>query len=278
MKGKGYWEGKSRDANTIKKLTESKYKKYVQYDKDGRIIKIWESGKEIALKVFGDYNLKGNKSQIYEITKSLSIKGRFRHNSYWFSEVELLIKYAHIPNKIDIDKIYSEQKKKRSMAMRESNKRRKNIRQYSVIQYDKAGNIINKYDNAFLAAEKLGSNVKTIRQLCKGNIFVDGFDLKYGEKISQPFGVKYNLPKENSLKCRGTRIPKVKKTYVHTRTKYSVELYEYNKLTQTFDDVQQASEKLKISIADIRLICTGRKKGIDLRYGKKIQKILCGGF
>ena len=45
---KGYWFGKTRDKYTIKRLTESKFKRAVQYDSNGKLIKIYESQREIA--------------------------------------------------------------------------------------------------------------------------------------------------------------------------------------------------------------------------------------
>lgn len=114
LEGKrGYWEGKKRDNNTIQKLGESKYKRIIQYDKNGNLVKVWNSGKEIGVEVFKDYKLSngGGDSVIYDITKRVIFKNRFVKNSYWIKEEEL--RTTVIPKKINIQKILDEQAKAR---------------------------------------------------------------------------------------------------------------------------------------------------------------------
>lgn len=111
LEGKrGYWEGKKRDNNTIQRLTESKYKRIIQYDKDGNLVKVWNSGKEIGIEVFKDYKLVngGGESLIYDITRRTTFKNRFVKNSYWIKEEEL--QTTVIPKKLNIQKIIDDQK------------------------------------------------------------------------------------------------------------------------------------------------------------------------
>jgi len=99
---------KTRDAHTIQRLSESKFKKIVQYDADGNLMKVWDSGKEVGIKIFKDYVVAKDgtdcKTALYYILKSPNLKNRFRHNSYWFKETELRSLFNCIPKKIEHQK------------------------------------------------------------------------------------------------------------------------------------------------------------------------------
>jgi hypothetical protein len=109
----GYWRGKKRDSNTLKKLSESKYIKVVQYDKDGNLIKIWDSCKDAAIAIFKDYQIINGsaKSKIYDVLECKTIKNRFIYDSYWFKEKETIgFGFKNPPIKILIDYIYEYEK------------------------------------------------------------------------------------------------------------------------------------------------------------------------
>lgn len=180
--GDGYWKGKKRDANTLTRLSESKYKKLVQYDKDGNLVKEWDSIREVAIKVFNDYAvIKGcAKSTLYSILKSGLVKNRFRHDSYWFKSEELMNEFNCIPVRLKIDAIIKSQKKKHSILNRpDYTTMEKNI--YTVEHTVNGETKI--YMNAYEASEKLKISFRMIRYNCRNKI--NGFC--YGKKLKQKF-------------------------------------------------------------------------------------------
>jgi hypothetical protein len=277
--GRGYWQNKTRDANTLKKLSESKYHKFIEYDINGELKKIWSSGKEAAIKVFKDYTVVdgGGSSRLYRVCRCQSIRNRFYHNSYWLKETELIKFFGLIPKKINISAIINEEKRKKRIAYNNRavklNGRRnlQTISRYSVERLDDKMNVIEIYLNIDEAGFKLKIYPRTVKRLCtSGCVKNSKYNLRYGSKIKQPFDVTY--PKYEIL----PHIIPGNSEYVKTRTyKTVVEYNELGKIINTYDNVFIASEKLNIIPVNIRFICTNHpnfrddKKYPILRYGEK---------
>lgn len=275
----GYWEGKTRDANTIQRLSESKFKRIVQFDINGYHVKTWDSIKEVAIEIFNDYQvINGSaKSRIYSIIKGQRIETRFNNNSYWFKEEELIKHFGLIPKKINIGAIKNEQKKKKST----SNKNRKltHTKRKQVIHYNVEGNIINTYDNYYHAAYVLKISIRTVQRICRGDKKVknDNYILKYGKRTNQKINIKYPEYELNYIPEK--KEPK-QPTYIKTKTRTQVIQYDIKgNYVHTFDDVIDASNKLKLKENRIRYICAkgityskgSKKKKHYLKFGKKIQ-------
>jgi hypothetical protein len=275
---KGYWKNKKRDPNTIKRLSESKFIKIAQYDKNGILIKIWDSAKEIAVKIFQDYEIVngGSKSQIYDVLNCRIIDNKFHYNSYWFRCADLKRNFGEIPNKINIEKIRNDQRKIRGDKNKRILSKRTEIKKYSVLHYDLDGKLINRYRSSKHAAYELKTSQKIVERICNGNTKNPVFNLKYGEKTLQPINetypdyevIKPNRPKKNK--------------YVKTRTKYSViQLDEFGNQTHKHDSVETAANFLSVKESLVRNLCLNKKeyfifkgKKISLKYGDKIQKKL----
>lgn len=177
MKRGYYWLNKTRDSYTIKRITESKYKKLVQYDINGNHVKTWESILKVSTEVFNNET-----KSLYSILNGKNIKTRLRNNSYWFKEEELLKIYGEIPNKLNIIEI--EKKQKQELSNKFLNKKiNPKIIKYCVHQYDDNGKKINTYPNVFVAADKLNVHYRTIRRICNDELKKPKFNLKYGKKI-----------------------------------------------------------------------------------------------
>lgn len=276
----GYWSGKTRDAHTIQRLCESKFKLIAQYDSEGDLQKIWGSGKEIAKKIFNDYKvINGSaKSIIYGITKATTIKGHFRLSSYWFRYDDLMKKYNTIPSKINIPKIRAEEQKISRQQRKKSEANYINKRRYTILHFKNDVQIA-KYDNIFHAGYNLRISSATVRKICAGNYkkFNPLYDLRYGEKELQRIDLKKTYPR---YKVKLMKKPKkIKPPFQHTRTKYSVEHVIDGVVVQSFKDTNDAAIKLGLPERKIRTLCTGRQAvNVDdypsIRYGKKITKIL----
>jgi hypothetical protein len=185
---RGFWEGKERDVNTLKQLSESKYKRVVQYDILGYLVKVWESGKEVATHVFKDYRIKNGSgcTRLYSMLTSNNIKTRFRYGSYWLKEEELIENFGGIPNRINIGLIIENQKKEK----REKSKYRRpsTYRRYTIIYTDKRGNEI-RYSNIFEAGLALKISPTSVGRICRGVIKSKSYTLRYGEKELQPIDI-----------------------------------------------------------------------------------------
>jgi hypothetical protein len=174
---RGYWQGKKRDEKTLKRLSESKYKSFVQYDINGNLIKIWKSGKEIGTQIFKDYKIVngGSRTKIYKICENKLIVNRLKYNSYWFKSEELIDKFNEIPEKINVE-----------FNKRKSRSKPTKINRYSVECYDmKSGELITTYLNTDEAATKLNITRGHINKLCTGKRKLKDLVLKYGEKSLQ---------------------------------------------------------------------------------------------
>lgn len=187
-RGPEYWRGKKRDAHTLQRLSESKYKRVVQYDLNGKRIKVWKSGKEVATVVFGDYVVKNGagSTKLYNVMSSTTLKGRLRYDSYWFREAELLQNFGMVPTKINLDKIRDAEHQRK----RESYNRPKTYRRYTVIRYDMNGNEICRYKNIFEAGHALKLAPEFVGRICRGSRTPRNYVLKYGPKELQALEIE----------------------------------------------------------------------------------------
>jgi hypothetical protein len=189
---RGYWEGKVKDKYTIRRLSESKFKRVFQYDSRGKFYKSWRSGKAAATMVFKDYHVfKGSAcSKLYGVLDASTLKGKFRHGYYWFKEEEIKRLYPkEIPMQIDLKNFeFNQQRKSRSV-------RKKtpifDIRKASVKHYDIEGHIVYTYRNTAHAAYMLKTTMRTIQRICRGMIINKYYLLQYGEKSLQPVDETY---------------------------------------------------------------------------------------
>lgn len=278
---RGYWGGKTRDANTLQQLSESKYKKILQYDKDGNLFKQWDSIKEAATIVFGDYRvIKGSAiSELYVTLGAATIKGRFKKNSYWFKESELKSWFNCIPKRINVNLIAENQHNARSQSMRE--KRRDNPNKtrsrYTVIQYNPDMTIMTTFDNTDHAAYELKTSRKVIERYCKGVIKNSVHILKYGEKKSQKIQAVYpDYIPQKILILPEQKIKKHPTQRVCTRTRTTVEWYVFDKLFFTFDNVLDAARHFHVHVNIIRRVIHGKRNKFqyDIRLGEKKQIIV----
>lgn len=183
---RGYWQGLKRDENTLKRLSESKFKEVMEFDKDGNLKNIWKSAKEPAIKVFNDYRIVNGSAntKLYSILGSNTLKSKFALGSYWLYKNEIKDEYLDpITLKLNIQKILEYEKNKR----KEWRKRLivTEMKIYTVNQYDDNGEIIKTYLNVNEAANNLHTSKTTIKRICRNMVKKPKFKLKYGEKIKQ---------------------------------------------------------------------------------------------
>jgi len=184
-RGIEYWKGKKRDANTLKALSESKYKKICQFDTNGNLTKIWNSAKEAATILFKDYRVVNGSacSKIYTALSNEGLKGSFRKGYYGYRYDDVIKHYGTIQKKIKIENIRAEEKQKRGKKLKNLGSCFKN--KYTVVQYDNNDVEINRFDNVDDAAKKLGIGMSSVCKICQGKIKKQKYILKYGEKIKQ---------------------------------------------------------------------------------------------
>lgn len=174
---KGYWFGKTKDEHTIKRLTESKFKRVVQYDSNGKLIKIYESQRDVV-----EY-LKCDKSKLSSILSSKLLKTKFRNNSYWFDENYLNKLYGNLPSELDLndEKINLSRKNQPSRLGSEQ----KFTSRFTVIYFDNDNKLIKTFENADIAGDFFGLTPHYIRNICSGRLQNSNINLKYGEKLRQ---------------------------------------------------------------------------------------------
>ena len=235
---RGYWEGKTRDAHTILMLSESKYRQFVEYDKDGKLKKIWKSGKEAATKVFEDYRVVngGGKSKLYSIIKSASMKYRFAHNSYWFGLEELIIHFNGIPEKLNIQNMMKREAENRRVNRILNRKEKTTTTRSTIERYERKTNeLVAVYKNAEEAGYCLKVSADTIRCLCSGRTKpAADFILKYGEKTVQSKIIKFppyqKLPLQRVLIDTESRIAKEKEERRLLKEQMRLEAIEQERL------------------------------------------------
>lgn len=186
---RGYWQDKKRDDNTLKRLSESKYKKICQYNSLGILIHTWNSIKDVATQIFGDYRVENGSgcSNFYTILRSQRISGRFKHNSYWFKYEDLYESFGSIPKYLDINLLKSIDAENHKI----NKKPRELILKYTVRRFDKNGKIIAEYLNVEHCAYELRLTIDTVRRLSNGFRKSKEYLLKYGERTLQPVNANY---------------------------------------------------------------------------------------
>jgi hypothetical protein len=247
----------------------------VQYDIDGNLIKIWDSGKEIAQKYFNDYKIprKKGSSKIYTVLSNTYLKYKFKKNSYWLKYEDLIKEYNLIPKKINIDEIIENDKKLFSDKLKSIHKQNTKTSRYTVIEYNKNNVIIAIYNNYNEAAYELKLSIAVIKRICRGEIKKNENHpiLKYGKKKLQPIKLEY--PKYDIKPTIKQLKPKIK-----TRTFYTVIQYDENSnIINKFLNSNEASIKLNLDWQKIRKLCRNKNyfKNSDnkityLTYGEKI--------
>lgn len=172
----GYWQGKVKDQHTINRMSESKFKPVLQYDKDGKFVKEWESKKAVSIAVFNDYRVKGGggRTKLYGILNARNPKRHFIEGSYWYAKAD----FKTVPAHLDIEAMYQEFRKtyKRNYTHHS---------QYTILYYVR-GKLKKTFDNAFLAAKHFGICADSVRKICNGRPTTLGLEFKYGEKKLQP--------------------------------------------------------------------------------------------
>lgn len=187
---RGYWQNMKRDAHTISRLSESKFKRICEYSKEGHLVKIWDSGKEVAIKVFKDYRIKKGKasSKFYSYVRSRLIESRLHYNSYWIRESEIMQHFKFIPTKLNFPLIIKNQKEDRSMRTHATRKKNYKKRKYSyrtvytINQFDENNKLIKTYDSFAQAMDELNLSRTSIRRYCNTKIKKPKYYLKYGVK------------------------------------------------------------------------------------------------
>jgi len=178
----GFWEGKTRDSHTLQRLSESKYKRVLQYDLNGKFVREWESRKEVATEVFGDYKVVkgGGNTKLYHLLSNKNPKKRLKYGSYWFSREE----FNKIPMRICIPIMHYKYKN----SLPPPNKTHHS--QYTIEYYIK-GKLKKTFDNAKHAGHVLGISFDFVRQICNGRRSRKKFDLRYGPKKLQLINMDY---------------------------------------------------------------------------------------
>jgi len=266
----GYWQGKKRDAHTLQRLSESKYRKVVQYDISGNLVKVWDSGKEIGMKVFGDYKVvKGcGTTKLYLVIRASTLKGRLRHGSYWFAINELLEFFQGIPNKLNIDEIRREEKLRKTESCK--NAKKTHMRRYTVILYNNYGEKIKTFANIYEAGQELKVSPITVGKICRGLYEAQNFKIKYGERTRQLINIEMPRYEIQPIVRKKNKKEKVR---LSTRTRHTVVHYGRNKeVLNTFDSVGEAAQYFKIPESTVRRTCSegsGRIK--ELPYGTYLK-------
>ena len=265
----GYWKGKKRDINTLKRLSESKYKKLCQYDMKGNLIYIWQSIKDAAILFIGDYQVikGGGSTKLYHTIGNKTINGHLTNGYYWFSEEELHKKYNKIPFQLNISALKEEELKKAK-----ENRKKHDVRfrkMYTIIHMNPDGSFKMIYHNIFEAAYMLRLSVTTIRKICIKKKNHPDYLLEYGDKMIQPAHIKYpnytpiNLYCPKEVKLKNVPIQRTRKTVIQ---------YKGTKVLNVFNSVEDTAKQLNIKESAVRRMCKGdviKKKNYSLMYGKK---------
>jgi hypothetical protein len=306
----GYWEDRKRDGHTLQRLSESKYKRIVEYDAFGNKVKTWNSGKEVAIKIFGDYEVvenSGSKSRLYRTIRSRTINGRFKHGSYWFREGELLNHFNLVPKKLHLAILRAEERRIRTERTRKLREegilpgQSKQMR-YPVVRYNPDGTVMKTYTNTSEAAYELKTSVSTIQRLCRGVVSNGNYILEYGVKTLQSLNIKF--PPVEKVRLLKPVKPVVEHVRLKTRTSVRFTVVEYNcrgRIIRKFPDVEQASKFHGMPVSVVRRICgddrrlasnnlscdeaetvsryikhprLDKKDHPDLRYGERVRNMI----
>jgi len=267
-RGPEYWRGKTRDAHTLKRLSESKYIKVCQYDNKGKLVKIWNGAKEAAIQIFGDYSLDNThgKSDLYNALRATSMKSSFKMGSYWFRVADMEKHFGLVPTKLNLSVILAKEKQ-RKRASRMSQNPATHARRATVIQYNKEGEEINSYDNTSHCAFELKIGLTTVQRICRGQTINSNYVLKFGPKVLQPLNPIYGSYKIEIKKH--VKPPKVEMT---SKTTTPVLHFKGNVLLRTYEGgVVEAVKKLGFSEYKVRKLCRTRQvvNNRRLEFGEK---------
>jgi hypothetical protein len=175
-KRKGYWTGKKKDQKTIDALNRSKFKKCFLYNKEGKLLKKYDSYKECSNDLIGDYKIVEGSGQtiVYEIINHRLLKNKIIGDNFIFSESFLSKFYNKIPDNIDIEFIFKKTNKER--------RHQKNIikKQYQVIS--EYGNEIKTFKNVKECSKYYNMSENSIRRRINGKV-KDIYKFRYGSKL-----------------------------------------------------------------------------------------------
>lgn len=111
-KGEGYWVGKKKDAHTINRMTESKFKEVCQYDLNGNLVHVWNSiisaAKYLGFEINKDKRGVTGSTKLNSILNNKSINSRKYGAFYWIKREDL--PYTTIPIRLSIKDIVKKQK------------------------------------------------------------------------------------------------------------------------------------------------------------------------
>lgn len=265
----GYWSGKTRDDHTVFRLAESKFKRIIQFDINGNLIKIWDSAKEIGLTVFKDYCVKNgsSKSRIYRLISALSINGHFGMESYWYKYEDIYKHFnGNIPKKLNIDTIL-----KKEVEMKRENRRNHGNNQthksFYTVEWNKKNGTIQYFDNIFHAGYVLKISSLSVSRICRGVIKKPIVILKYGQKKRQNINIRNQYPKYKII-----NMPREKLLRKKSKATKTVCYYVNGIPKEKYFSVGEAAEKLGIEPKIIRSICNGKTTDPSLpvlKYGKQ---------
>lgn len=193
---RGYWQDKKRDSHTLQALSQSKYKTVEQFDLQGNYVQTWRSAKDVAIHVFGEYEIKNGSasSGFYQVISSANPRGHRYGKYYWWTTEELLTSYGRIPESLNIElmqTIYDEGKKRnRKTARRTTRKTQTHTTRYTVVltQADGSERV---FDNVRHCAHVLGMTESTVKNIVSGHK-KHKYDLRYGKKLRQPVNPCYD--------------------------------------------------------------------------------------
>lgn len=265
----GYWSGKTRDEHTVFRLAESKFKKIIQFDINGNLIKIWDSAKEIGLTVFKDYRVKngGSASRIYDLISAVTINGHFGMGSYWYRYEDIHKHFnGNIPKKLNIDAIMKNDVERKRESYRYG---MQEFKSFYTVEWHKADGSIQYFDNIFHAGYVLKISSVSVSRICRGVIKRPAFDLKYGQKKRQNINIRDQYPKYKIVALPREKLPRKK-----SKTSKTVCHYVNDVVKERYLSIVEAAEKLGLEPTIIRSICND--KTIDpslpvLKYGKQYR-------
>ena len=275
-RGPEYWRGKTRDAHTIQRLAESKYTRICQYDDKGVLVKVWAGAKEAAIEVFGDYQVIKNsgKTDLYNAMRATTMKSSFRLGYYWFRASDMERHFGLVPKKLNLAVILDKEKQ-RKREIRKTSKPSTHTTRATVIQYNKSGEEIQRFDNTSHAAYELKISLSMVQRYCRGNQYNDNYILSFGPKVLQAVNPQYPKYKIRFKKSKH----KLKKTKVKTKTTYRVKQHKNGIVVKRFDSICEAAQHFGLKESTIKRLGRGEMKlnynnYPILKLGRKVNVVV----
>lgn len=279
LEGKrGYWQGKKRDQNTLQKLSESKFKPVLQYDKSGNLIKIWNSRKDVAIQIFDDYKIVngGGVSTIYSLLRSKTIKARFKKGYYWFNLNELI--KNKVPIKINIEQINEYQKndrieKEKQTRIKNGTYGKSGYAVKPIVQYDLNTNKINEFKSIKHASDLLGISEKTIGRFCTHKILktnVCGYIFEFKEKRHRDKYIDNLKEKNDKLEAKKNKVKN--KSYIPILKRKVVAYKENGQEYKKFNTATLAANHFNIKGRDIIKFIKNNESYLTFKF-KYLNKI-----